>query len=484
MGALCWMRADGPGYRFQTAAASFALVGLMLLFVGTSFLVVTTADVEIESRLDLVSTSRQISLVESILDSVRRSEAGQRGFLLTSGEAYLQDYEAGVRAVGTDLQTFRSYPDGDHQADALGALVSQKLAELATSMDLARADKRDDALAILKSGRGLLLMARIETESAKLIRALEAHPAKRWAAHNETLRISQNTVLFSYGIAFVMIGLGIGVIRAEIRRRSSIESELRKRTSEIRERTVQLEAANQELEGFAYAASHDLKAPLRAVRNTATWLEEDLAEHLTGETREHFRVLQARVKRMEKLLEDLLEYARIGRAADNRYAEIISGDLLMEDVLALVPLQGFTVEVSPAFSNIQVSRMPLQQILMNLVGNAIKHHHKKTGEIVVTVRDDGDYHVFAVNDDGPGIGAQFHARIFEMFRTLRPRDHVEGSGIGLAMVRKHIEVCGGALQLESAEGQGSTFRFSLPKRQQEGEKKSSEAATRLSASGI
>jgi signal transduction histidine kinase len=126
----------------------------------------------------------------------------------------------------------------------------------------------------------------------------------------------------------------------------------------------------------------------------------------------------------------------------------------------------FTVSVSAGFRGIQVCRMPLQQIFMNLIGNAIKHHDKGSGSIQVTVRDDGDCYAFEVIDDGPGIPAQFHDQIFKMFQTLKPRDRVEGSGMGLAMVRKNIEVFGGALQMESAEGQGSLFRFTWPKRQQ------------------
>jgi PAS domain S-box-containing protein len=235
---------------------------------------------------------------------------------------------------------------------------------------------------------------------------------------------------------------------------------------QVSDRTAQLKAANQELEKFAYVASHDLKAPLRAIHNSAKWLEQDLAEHLTDETRDHLNAMRGRVKRMDKLLDDLLEYALIGRATDHRYDETIKGDLLMEDVLALLSLEGFTLEVSPAFADIDVRRMPLQQILTNLIGNAIKHHHKKTGNIAVTVENDGDFYAFAVKDDGPGIAAQFHEEVFQMFRTLRPRDQVEGSGMGLAMVRKHIEVGGGTLHLESAPGQGSTFRFTWPKRQQ------------------
>jgi signal transduction histidine kinase len=106
--------------------------------------------------------------------------------------------------------------------------------------------------------------------------------------------------------------------------------------------------------------------------------------------------------------------------------------------------------------------MPLQQILLNLISNAIKHHDKKAGRIMVTAEDVGPQQVFAVSDDGPGIPAAFHDKIFQMFQTLKPRDQVEGSGMGLAIVRKQIDLSGGSLTLESAQGQGSTFRFTLP----------------------
>jgi PAS domain S-box-containing protein len=240
----------------------------------------------------------------------------------------------------------------------------------------------------------------------------------------------------------------------------------KKAEREASERTEQLRIVNKELAEFAYVASHDLKAPLRVIDNASKWLEEDLAEHLTDETRESLKLLQGRVRRMDKLLDDLLEYARIGRASDNRFAEVIGGDVLMEDVLGLLGAENFTLTVSPAFAGIQVCRMPLQQILMNLIGNAIKHHDKKKGRIEVTVEDNGDCYAFAVKDDGPGIHPRFHDEVFKMFQTLRPRDQVEGSGMGLALVRKNIEVFGGVIQLESAEGQGSTFRFTWPKQQQ------------------
>jgi PAS domain S-box-containing protein len=234
----------------------------------------------------------------------------------------------------------------------------------------------------------------------------------------------------------------------------------------IRERTAQLEIANRELEDFAYIASHDLKAPLRVIDNASKWLEEDLQAHLTPDTRENMDLLRGRVGRMEKLLDDLLEYSHIGKSADDRFTEVVSGDVLMDNILELLsPPAGFTVVVSPGFAGIHVPRMPLQQILMNLISNAIKHHDKKTGRIDVGVEDHGATYTFSVKDDGPGIPEQFHDQVFKMFQTLKPRDQVEGSGMGLAMVRKNVEVFGGTLDLDSAKGKGSVFRFTWPKHQ-------------------
>jgi PAS domain S-box-containing protein len=274
---------------------------------------------------------------------------------------------------------------------------------------------------------------------------------------NGALRYIQNAygpILDDDGHVVRLVGVNIDVTERKL--------------NEARERqlTNSLKIANQELEEFAYVASHDLKAPLRVIDNASKWLEEDLQEHLTDETRDCMNLLRGRVKRMEKLLDDLLEYARIGRATDGRYTETVTGDELMDYIQKLLSLEGLTLKVSPRFANIQVCLMPLQHILMNLIGNAAKHHHRKTGCIEVRVEDNGAYYAFAVQDDGPGIPAQFHEQIFKMFQTLRPRDQVEGSGMGLAMVRKNVDVFGGALQLESTEGRGSTFRFTWPKQQQ------------------
>jgi signal transduction histidine kinase len=219
---------------------------------------------------------------------------------------------------------------------------------------------------------------------------------------------------------------------------------------------------NRELDDFAFAAAHDLKAPLRVIDNASQWIEKDLGPGGSERIQRSLQLLRSRVARMTKLLDDLLQYSRIGRTAE-AVAEIVTGGELIENVIALlVPPAGFRVEIDPVFAGMQVCRMPLQQILLNLVGNAIKHHHRQSGHIRITAEQRGAEQVFSVSDDGPGIPAAFHDKIFQMFTTLRPRDQVEGSGIGLAIVRKQVELSGGLLALESVEGHGSTFRFTLP----------------------
>jgi PAS domain S-box-containing protein len=228
--------------------------------------------------------------------------------------------------------------------------------------------------------------------------------------------------------------------------------------------TAELERSNHELDQFAYIASHDLKAPLRVIDNASRWLEEDLNDKLTDEDRANMTLLRGRAQRMEKLLDDLLEYSRIGKVQDGRYRESVSLAKLIDDVVFLLePPSSMAVVAPPGFAAIGVYRMPLQRVFFNLIDNAIKHHDRGSGKIQLNAEDHGDYYLFTVQDDGPGIPDAYNEEIFEMFRTLKPRDQVEGSGMGLAFVKKTVESVGGAISVASAGERGTVFSFSWPK---------------------
>ncbi|MCO6188302.1 PAS domain S-box protein [Rhizobium sp. L1K21] len=235
--------------------------------------------------------------------------------------------------------------------------------------------------------------------------------------------------------------------------------------TELEKLTGMLAQSNKELDDFAYVASHDLKAPLRVIDNASTWLMEDLEDKLDEDSRENLTLIRSRVLRMERLLDDLLEYSRIGRKLAVDKEEIVSGSQLLDDVVHLLtPGEDRNIIVGRDFADIRLPKMPLQQIFLNLIGNAIKHAESgKELRVEVGVEEMEGTYRFSVKDNGPGIPAEYHQQIFQMFQTLKPRDVVEGSGMGLAIVRKHIEQHGGRIWLDSREGEGTTFYFTWKK---------------------
>ncbi len=222
-----------------------------------------------------------------------------------------------------------------------------------------------------------------------------------------------------------------------------------------------LRRSNAELDQFAYVASHDLKAPLRVINNAVSWLEEDLEPYLTDDTRESMNLLQSRASRMERLLNDLLHHSRIGRVAEPDAK--VTGEQLSKGIVELLEIPGgITVSFSDAFLGVSVRKLPLETILINLIGNSIKHHDRKEGRIRVDVETGDRFLRFCVEDDGPGIDPIYHERIFEIFQTLKSRDQLESSGMGLAIVKKHIEVAGGKISVTSDGKRGTTFEFLWP----------------------
>ena len=256
----------------------------------------------------------------------------------------------------------------------------------------------------------------------------------------------------------------------DISERKLAEEALRARADELArmaavlaETNAVLEKRNQELDQFAYVTSHDLKAPLRAIANLSHWIEEDIQAQLTDETRHQMALLRGRVHRMEALINALLQYSRAGRM--NQKPELVKVDSLLSEVIdSLAPPPEFKVIVAPGMPTLITELLPLQQVFTNLMGNAIKHHHRRDGQVKISVLDQGDAYEFSVADDGPGIAPEYHGKIFVIFQTLQARDKVENTGVGLALVKKIVESKGGNIQLESTEGQGSTFRFTWPKK--------------------
>jgi PAS domain S-box-containing protein len=230
------------------------------------------------------------------------------------------------------------------------------------------------------------------------------------------------------------------------------------------------EEAYRELDQFAHVASHDLKAPLRGIANLAQWIEDDAGNGLSGESAQHLRMLQGRVQRLEALIDGILAYSRAGRTK-NAPEPVDSGALVREVIELLAPPPEVTIEIPEHLPTLRAERVPLQQVFLNLLGNAVKFGRTERPDVTVRLEcsDLGDAVEFAVSDNGPGIAPEYHDRIWGIFQTLAPRDKIEGTGIGLSVVRKVVETRGGHVALDSAPGRGATFRFTWPKAARSGE---------------
>jgi light-regulated signal transduction histidine kinase (bacteriophytochrome) len=290
---------------------------------------------------------------------------------------------------------------------------------------------------------------------------------------NSTRNWTDSAVLFLERIA---VQLAIAIQQAELVERLNRELEQRKLAEEtlrlqavsqrewlqeLAKATTQLKCRNQELDSFVSIASHDLRAPLRAIRNLATWLGEDLAETLTPSAQQQFSLLTSRVRQMEALLNDLLEYAQLGRK-ENRLTPVALSGLLREIVRGLVVPPAFTIEFAPDLPTLVTNATALEQVLTNLIANAVKHHDRQNGRVEIRVTSVGEIYRFEVIDNGPGIPAEYHQQMFEIFKTFSKPATTDSTGIGLAIVKKLVELQGGEITLDSAIGKGTTFSFTWP----------------------
>lgn len=230
-----------------------------------------------------------------------------------------------------------------------------------------------------------------------------------------------------------------------------------------RETLIQtLAQTNAELDEFASVASHDLKAPLRGIVNLASWLSASLAPKANAEERSQLDLIQSRAKRLAALVDGILIYARAGRLRGQK--DLVDTKALVQEIRELL---GATrepqIEVSARLPTLKVERVLMQQVLMNLIGNAIKYTRRPDARIWVDCETVSDAWLFSVKDNGPGIAPEHQQKIWEPFQRLQGLDVVEGTGIGLSVVKKIVESRGGSVSIESASGQGANFIVRWPR---------------------
>ncbi|HEX3759659.1 MAG TPA: ATP-binding protein [Kofleriaceae bacterium] len=226
---------------------------------------------------------------------------------------------------------------------------------------------------------------------------------------------------------------------------------------------AQLEKANAELDQFAYVASHDLRAPLRGISNLATWIDEDLPPTTAPEIKDQLRMLKLRATRMDRLINGLLELARIGR---NRHQveRVDVTELVHETIELAAPREAARIMMIGELPMLTAERAALKQVFLHLICNALQHAGRDDVVVRISGIDRGDEWELAVEDNGVGIPREHHARAWQLFQTLQSRDTVDTTGIGLAIVRKQVEGSSGRVWIDPDVAAGTAIRFTWPKR--------------------
>ncbi len=510
--------AGGPSLRTKIAAASAAggLVLVVALIAYWGFYQYQDA-----ARW-LAHTSQVRAAVQSVGTAVSDAEAAGRGYLLTDRPRYESDYREAVARARLELATVRRLTLDNarqqHRLDRLGPLIDRRFAVL----DGYAAERRSGGVAAVAdaitrqdsaagSDRGSMLSDSLHVLIAQVDAAEGALYDMRHARLARRSLVVTVTLLGGSLLAFTLILLILQAIRRDVAARVAAQARVREQAESIaaqaeqleqqqieleqqieeqqvlneelaeanmqlerstrrRERLIrQLERSNTDLDQFAYVASHDLKAPLRGIANLSSWIEEDLAPVMTDDTREQMHLMRGRVQRMEALIDGILQYSRAGRV--RTAPEPVDTGALVGDVIELLaPPPGTQIAIAEGMPQVVAERVPLQQVFMNLIGNAVKYARRGDGSIEVHVGwgeeptdpDAPRLYRFSVADNGPGIAAQYHERVFGIFQTLQSRDQVEGTGIGLSVVKKIVEGQGGRVWVESAAGEGATFHFTWP----------------------
>jgi len=414
-----------------------------------------------------------IGAVEASYATLKDAESGQRCYLLTHGDEFLNIVRAAPAKFDNQIQHLEyltlDNPTQQARLRVLGAAGHDSLNFLENNIQLFHERGLEAAMQNVASGSGMQEMA----EAYSVIKAIrqdeESLLAKRLAASQASastaplaLAALGAVVLIALTIAYLFVGREMAGRRRTEGALRTLNEELETR---VQGRTAELEASNKELEAFSYSVSHDLRAPLRHIRSFAKLLEENVANVLDETGSHYLQRIQEASERMGRLVDDLLNFSRLGRTEISQ--ERVDLKQLFEEVLQELQPDTAGRQILWQIADLPVvkgNREMLRTALINLVSNAVKFTRPRaTAHIEAGCREvNGGEAVCYLSDNGVGFDMQYADNLFGVFQRLHRSKDFEGTGIGLANVRRIIHRHGGRLQAEAAVGRGATFYFSLP----------------------
>jgi signal transduction histidine kinase len=450
-----------------------------------------------ESNLSDAARTQDIrALTVDLLDAVTNAETGQRGYLLTGKDGYLAPYRQSVKTVPLILRQLETETSNGAEFAAWRDAITAKMAELAETVQLAQAGRRDEAMAIVQSDRGKNTM----DVARAIAKTMTDRQRVALNADLQRSKTSARNLVAIDTLAFVVLALLTVFVTASVNRyvaglanaraalqaaNAELEAGRDRLEQAVLERTADLTQANEEIQRFAYIISHDLRAPLLNIigftselENATSRLNSFVTEHIAAsdvaipetvrlaseeDLPEAIGFIQTSTAKMDRLINAILRLSREGRRV--LVPEHLDMNGLLKNVVDSVRHQVATADAEVTLGTIPpivCDRIAIEQIFSNLVENALKYlQDGRPGQIAITSRREGRMVCVEVADNGRGIAARDMERVFELFRRAGVQDR-PGEGIGLAHVKALVRRLGGTIECTSTLGEGSVFAVRLP----------------------
>lgn len=447
---------------------------LLLLFAGAGF--TYRASVDFADSIQGISRSEQLRDALSTLHVVLAgAESAQTAYLLTNRATQREEYENLAAAARSYQQAIAAALSADPSQSAdvaeLNTHVEGRLALLAEVTDLYDQNGLSSARELIASDEGVRQMAAIQMVTSRMDNRGEEVLLEREETLARTRQLTLGSLLLTLAVAAgIFLTLFRGISR-EMAARAEADRALRERNREIlalnaalEQRAADVEAVNAELESFSYSVSHDLRAPLRHIDGYIEMLTDEAGEHLGPQARRYLDVIGDSSRQMSALIEDLLAFSRTGRTELHMGA--VDLNALTKEVVANLEMavRGRTIEwdIAPLPAVIGDYAM-LRQVFTNLVDNALKYTRpREVARVEIGCAGDEDGRpVFFVRDNGVGFEMQHAGKLFGIFQRLHPAAEFDGTGIGLAHVRRIVARHGGRVWAHAERDRGATFYFSL-----------------------
>jgi len=468
---------------------------ILLAFTLVILLSVADSYTNYNLSIKVQRNSQFLSKSEEIIRSSNRAhraiiemQSGLRGYLLTNDSSFLDSYSEGLQSVPVLLKEQKKrIGENLVQLSLLDSIISLHNSWLIRTADLINAQKQNpEYYQKVYDNNQKHIGKNINdaiTEKFKRFDKIEYKTRK----HHSMMLLHSLSNTRTYSLIFLSLTIFAGLcstiyivfiitnrINSMVRlaeniskgkftivrdnrhdELSALSASLNIMSGKLEKNIHDLESKNEELNKFAYVVSHDLKAPIRGIHNVITWIGEDLSDELSPQLKRYLQIIPQRTQRMEALINGLLDYARINRKTPT---ELVDTNLLVHEITQSIVPRNFTIKIEN-LPEMLTERLKLEQVFANLISNAVKYSKPEKGFIKITGKKIKDYYEFSVKDNGIGIAVEYHQKIFEIFQTLREKNEIESTGVGLAIVKKIIDEHRETINVKSELGIGTEFIF-------------------------